>query len=740
MGLTPPTRIYDFESHARANPRLPAPGDRLDAQFQELIEVIRATQGVLSGVVRSDGQLKSGLVRPENLDPSVKTVFFGELAREFAETHDFVRLTGQEVRAQADSARSAARDALVSANAIEEEGQQLRAEIQEALRRVEISKKVALEAEERLTEVQATLLARARVLEQDGASAGAYAVATVDWAEHMGGTLPAESVTVMDMTGDHWSSRWWATEAARIVESMPPGQDGPPGPAGPPGPPGTTGPPGPPGTDIEISDTPPPSPAHETLWWESDTGALYVFYNDGTSSQWVGIGGPPGPSGSAGPKGDPGPTGAASTVPGPPGPQGDPGPQGPIGPAGPQGPAGASSGVADGDKGDIVVSGSGVTWTLDSGVVTTAARAVLDDTTVAAMRTTLGAEAAIAVGTAAQYWRGDKSWVALDKTAVGLANVDNTSDASKPVSTAQAAADALKVAKAGDTMSGALTITATTSSISPVTGALTVAGGVGVAGALRVGASGVFSDGGIVFSSNLVSSSVNIVMGPTGVGGIILRPNGVGDATAQIVHSVGSGCQFNATTPSTSPTTGAITVSGGVGVSGRLSVGTRLVVSNDVIVSSGTADGLATYAPGAGGGICQMSLTAEPPLWLRRRTNDGQVVMFYRDTTAVGSINVTTTSTAYVTSSDGRLKEDLLPIDDSGAMIDAIETHAFRWKSTGERAYGVIAQDAAKVLPQACHHDPRSDQWGTDYSKFVPILLAELKAVRARLAELEARL
>lgn len=35
-------------------------------------------------------------------------------------------------------------------------------------------------------------------------------------------------------------------------------------------------------------------------------------------------------------------------------------------------------------------------------------------------------EPAIAAGTTAQYWRGDKSWQTLDKTAVGLGNVENT--------------------------------------------------------------------------------------------------------------------------------------------------------------------------------------------------------------------------------------------------------------------------------------------------------------------------
>ncbi len=82
-------------------------------------------------------------------------------------------------------------------------------------------------------------------------------------------------------------------------------------------------------------------------------------------------------------------------------------------------------------------------------------------------------EPAIIAGTAAQYWRGDKTWqtlptapvtsvnaqtgaVTLTKSDVGLANVDNTSDANKPVSTAQAAADSLRVLKSGDTMTGDL--------------------------------------------------------------------------------------------------------------------------------------------------------------------------------------------------------------------------------------------------------------------------------------------
>jgi hypothetical protein len=56
-------------------------------------------------------------------------------------------------------------------------------------------------------------------------------------------------------------------------------------------------------------------------------------------------------------------------------------------------------------------------------------------------------ENTITATTSADYYRGDKTFATLNKTAVGLGNVDNTSDANKPVSTAQQTALDLKTNK-----------------------------------------------------------------------------------------------------------------------------------------------------------------------------------------------------------------------------------------------------------------------------------------------------
>jgi hypothetical protein len=75
----------------------------------------------------------------------------------------------------------------------------------------------------------------------------------------------------------------------------PQGVTGAQGPQGPSGVQGNTGPQGPQGATYEVSvgTTPPVAATTGTLWWASDVGQMFFYYNDGDSSQWVatGVGG-----------------------------------------------------------------------------------------------------------------------------------------------------------------------------------------------------------------------------------------------------------------------------------------------------------------------------------------------------------------------------------------------------------------------------------------------------------------
>jgi hypothetical protein len=82
----------------------------------------------------------------------------------------------------------------------------------------------------------------------------------------------------------------------------PAGATGPTGPTGPQGPQGVPGPPGSGGggTSVTIGSTPPTSPSVGALWWDDIGGQMYIYYYDGNSSQWVPTTNQPGPQGPAG--------------------------------------------------------------------------------------------------------------------------------------------------------------------------------------------------------------------------------------------------------------------------------------------------------------------------------------------------------------------------------------------------------------------------------------------------------
>ena len=104
-----------------------------------------------------------------------------------------------------------------------------------------------------------------------------------------------------------------------------------------------------------------------------------------------------------------------------------------------------------------------------------------------------------------------------------------------------------------------------------------------------------------------------------------------------------------------------------------------------------------------------------------------------------GAIQTTNTSTGFTTSSDSRLKDNIQDADDPGSKIDALKVRQFDWKINGtHQDYGLIAQELQEIAPIAV--PPAKDDetmLGVDYSALVPMLIAEIQSLRARVNALE---
>jgi len=124
---------------------------------------------------------------------------------------------------------------------------------------------------------------------------------------------------------------------------------------------------------------------------------------------------------------------------------------------------------------------------------------------------------------------------------------------------------------------------------------------------------------------------------------------------------------------------------------------------------------------------------------LNRNDSDGEIVELRKDGTTVGSISVTASATTYNTSSDQRLKENIVDAPSASDDIDAIQVRSFDWKADGShQKYGMVAQELVTVAPSAVSQpeDPE-EMMGVDYSKLVPMLIKEVQQLRARVAQLE---
>jgi hypothetical protein len=121
--------------------------------------------------------------------------------------------------------------------------------------------------------------------------------------------------------------------------------------------------------------------------------------------------------------------------------------------------------------------------------------------------------------------------------------------------------------------------------------------------------------------------------------------------------------------------------------------------------------------------------------------------LFYNGNGIVGNINTSGSATAYVTSSDYRLKENIAPMTGALAKIAQLKPVTYTWKSDGTESQGFIAHELQAVVPDcvigekdAVDADGNIKPQGVDTSFLVATLTAALQEQQQIINDLKARI
>ena len=107
----------------------------------------------------------------------------------------------------------------------------------------------------------------------------------------------------------------------------------------------------------------------------------------------------------------------------------------------------------------------------------------------------------------------------------------------------------------------------------------------------------------------------------------------------------------------------------------------------------------------------------------------------------IGSIKTSNSVTAFNTSSDYRLKENVRPLEDGLSRVSKIKPVKFDWISDGTSTEGFIAHELQEVFPDAVdgEKDGKNMQ-GVDYGKITPLLVKAIQEQQTIIEDLKARI
>ena len=164
-----------------------------------------------------------------------------------------------------------------------------------------------------------------------------------------------------------------------------------------------------------------------------------------------------------------------------------------------------------------------------------------------------------------------------------------------------------------------------------------------------------------------------------------------------------------------------------------------LVVGNTAAANVGTSGGVLN-APNSGNSYTLIGHTSGS-------ASGSPYCYFFYNSSSIGSITQNgTTGVLYNINSDYRLKESVAPLSGGLARVNALKPSIYKWKSDGSNGEGFLAHELAEVVPaavtgekDAVNEDGSIKSQGIDMSRIVPILVAAIQELTARVQTLEAK-
>ena len=210
-------RVFSFADWSRTHPSAPHPGDMLDAQFDEIIDKVDEWDTRVRRAINEDGKIAYGAIDNTSVIPKIAEAVF----------HD-ANLKIRDQIAAVDRAARLAKEAKDQAEAALIRAQSLQAQAEILSDQLLPEQAAALDALATANHKAEALTTLAKGIQDDwnnaqkdafaaDQNAMLWAEVSQDWAEHMPDTIPPNTLAAMGISGDHWSSRWWANYAANTM-------------------------------------------------------------------------------------------------------------------------------------------------------------------------------------------------------------------------------------------------------------------------------------------------------------------------------------------------------------------------------------------------------------------------------------------------------------------------------------------------------------------------------------------